>query len=160
MRKSSRSAIPTTSTTGATPAIVATTARPRRVIAHAIWLVWMTSMTTGIGGVIRSTATYGSREWRQDGPPITWGTGLGSTRGDGHGSTMTAGDTRRSTTGAGRGSEGAGVGSRGRLRNGQYMRPRWWSLLAEAEARSTETLPGSRWDRAKCTFRRIPSVRR
>src|SRR5579863_6001455 len=127
MRKSKTSAVPTTSTTGATAAITATTIRLRRATARATWSATTTWMTTVTGVLTANTETFGFPELRWDGRHITTATGPGSIPGDGPGSTMPAGDTRPFTTAAGFRSKAAGDGFLVRSPNVRCMLRRWLS---------------------------------
>src|SRR5579871_168870 len=98
------------------------------------------------------------------GPRITTDIGLGWNRGAGLGLTMRLGDSLRSTTGAGR-TSAIGPGSLDRLRSARFTHPR--SSRGSADPISTYPfrlaaeleLPGSRWDRGKCTCPRIMPAR-
>src|ERR1035441_4731728 len=120
-------------------------------------------MPMAIGATRRSTAPYGPRAWRWDGPRITTGAGLGWTRGAGPGWTMNPGASRRFTTDAGLTWVTVGAGVPARFRSVSTMLRRWWpSSAAEDLARASRLAveaaawwAGSHSARAKRTTPRI-----
>src|SRR5271169_7221716 len=91
----------TNSINGVTAAIAGLTILPRLATFRAMWWAPRISTRTATGGLRTSTATFGIHEWIRAGLRIMQDIGRGSILGDGLGSMMLLGVTRRFTTAAG-----------------------------------------------------------
>src|SRR5579872_4202159 len=148
MPRLTRSAVPMTSTTGATAANAGTRIRPRLAIAHAAWSVIRILMIMATGDP-RNMATHGFRESIPDGLRITRGTGHGSIPGDGRGWTMRTGDTLRFITAAGRIWTGDGAGSQDPWRSARCTRRHLSPSSAAERLWRVARARGSLWGRVK-----------
>src|SRR6266851_2471327 len=124
-------------------------------------------MITVNGGAFPSTARCGFLlGFPRTGLPIEMDIGPGSRRGAGPGLKMNHGASRPSITADGQMSEEAGAGCRVPLSYGPSMLPHLSHSLADPDSawefRSAEAVAewrGSRWGRAKFTFRPIAPAR-
>src|SRR3982074_657103 len=132
MRTSRISVLRTISITGVMDAIAATRTRGLRDMFHTTLSVTKTWMTTVTGTRIPVTAMCGTRTFPRDGLPTERAIGPGSIPGDGPGSMMSHGATRRFIMAAGCPSKDGGVGSQDRWKLRQGMPPPLWFLSAEA----------------------------